>query len=133
VESTRHPHRALQILGTMPNANDPSRGIVRGVALNPGTPIEAVDPLLGELELILVLAVNPGWSGQKFIPTTFQRVVRLKQRVGQNVLICVDGGITRDNVEEVGRLGVDLIVTGSAVFDGKASLANVRQMMSAIQ
>ena len=63
VESCSHPHRALQMLGSLTNANDPERGLVRGLALNPGTPLEAAEPLLGEVDLILLLAVNPGWSG----------------------------------------------------------------------
>jgi len=132
-ESTRHVHRALQALGRMTNANDPARGIVRGLALNPGTPLEAVDPLLDELEMILILAVNPGWGGQKFIAATRERVARLKQKVGDEILVCVDGGITRDNIADVARMGADLIVTGSAVFDGKAPLENAKYMMGAIR
>ena len=66
-ESGGHVHRVLQVLGGMQNANDPGRGILRGLALNPGTPIEAVEPLIDELDLVLLLAVNPGWGGQKFI------------------------------------------------------------------
>src|SRR5215831_7770272 len=101
VESTRHAHRVLQALGKMTNANDPDRGIVRGIALNPGTALESLDPLLDELEMVVLLAVNPGWTGQKFIPATRERLKRLKERVGDDILICVDGGITRDNVAEV--------------------------------
>jgi ribulose-phosphate 3-epimerase len=133
VESTRHAHRVLQVLGKMTNANDPDRGIVRGVALNPGTALESLDPLLDELELVVLLAVNPGWTGQKFIPATRERLQRLKERIGAEVLICVDGGITRDNVAEVARLGADIIVTGSAVFDGKAPFENAKFMRSAIK
>lgn len=132
-ESTRHVHRVLQALGRMTNANDPNRGIVRGLALNPGTPLQSLEPLLGELELILLLAVNPGWGGQKFIPSTRERLERLKQIVGDKVLIGVDGGITRENVAEVARMGVDIIVTGSAVFDGRSPLENARSMIGAIQ
>ena len=132
-ESTRHVHRVLQALGRMTNASDPDRCIVRGIALNPGTPLESIDPLLQEIEMVLVLAVNPGWGGQKFIPSTQERLKRLKQRVGDDVLICVDGGITRDNVAEVARMGADIIVTGSAVFDGKAPLENAKFMSNAIK
>jgi len=132
-ESTRHPHRVLQALGKMTNANDSARGIVRGVALNPGTPLEAIDPLLDELEMILLLAVNPGWGGQKFIPATAKRVARLKEKIGDEVLLCIDGGITHDNIAAVARMGADLIVTGSAVFDGKAPLENVQRMSGAIR
>jgi ribulose-phosphate 3-epimerase len=133
VESTRHPHRVLQALGKMTNANDPARGIVRGVALNPGTPLEALDPLLDELEMISLLAVNPGWGGQKFIASTRERLARLRQRLGDRVLITVDGGITRENVAEVARWGADIIVTGSAVFDGRAAAENAQYMVSALQ
>jgi ribulose-phosphate 3-epimerase len=132
-ESTRHVHRVLQTLGKMTNANDPSRGIVRGLALNPGTALESIDPLLDELELVLLLAVNPGWSGQKFISSTRERLERLKQKVGDKVLIGVDGGITRENVAEVARMGVDIIVTGSAVFNGQSPVENARHMTGAIR
>jgi ribulose-phosphate 3-epimerase len=133
VESTRHIHRVLQALGRMTNVNDANRGIVRGVALNPGTPLESVDPLLDDVEMIFLLAVNPGWVGQKFIPATRERFEKLKQKVGDKVLITVDGGITRENIAEVARWGADIIVTGSAVFDGRAPLENARQMIEAIQ
>ena len=133
VESTRHIHRVLQALGKMTNANDPNRGIVRGVALNPGTPVEAIEPLIDDLEFVLVLAVNPGWGGQKFIPSTRKRIENVKRMIGDRALIGVDGGITRENIGEVARLGVDIIVTGSAVFDGKAALDNARFMSSAIK
>ncbi|MBI4025901.1 MAG: ribulose-phosphate 3-epimerase [Verrucomicrobia bacterium] len=132
-ESTRHIHRVFQALGKMTNFNDPKRGILRGLALNPGTRLESVEPLLDQLELVLLLAVNPGWGGQKFIPSTSARLARLKQMVGDKVLIGVDGGITRDNIAEVAQMGADIIVTGSAVFDGKSPLENARFMVDAIR
>ena len=133
VESTRHPHRVLQALGKMTNANDPARGIVRGVALNPGTPLEALDPLLDELEMVVLLAVNPGWGGQKFIGSTRARLTQLREKLGAQVLITVDGGITRENVADVARWGADVIVTGSAVFDGRSPEENARYMVGALQ
>ncbi|MDY6944855.1 MAG: ribulose-phosphate 3-epimerase [Pseudomonadota bacterium] len=132
-ESTRHIHRALQALGKMTNANDPDRGIARGIALNPGTPLGVIEPLLGEFEMVLLLAVNPGWGGQKFSAATCERVKQVRERVGDGALICVDGGITRDNISNVAQLGADIIVTGSAVFDGKAPFDNARHMMSALR
>jgi ribulose-phosphate 3-epimerase len=135
-ESTIHVHRVFQQLGGMTNANDPARGIVRGLALNPGTPIEAIEPVLGEIELVLLLAVNPGWGGQRFIPSTFDRLARVREtigRVGRRVLVGVDGGITRENVGEVVRAGADLIVAGSAVFDGRDAVGNARDMLQAVQ
>jgi ribulose-phosphate 3-epimerase len=124
VESTRHPHRVLQSLT--------DTGVVRGVALNPGTPIAVVEPLLDELELVLLLAVNPGWGGQSFIPSTERRIGDLRGLVeGREIAIGVDGGITRANVEHVASLGVDLIVTGSAVYDGIAPAENARALFEA--
>jgi len=106
------------------------------VGLNPGTPLEVLEPLLDELELILILAVNPGWGGQKFIDAARGRVENVKRMIadsGRKILLGVDGGITRDNIADVAALGVDLIVTGSAVFDGKAAEANAKFMLEAVK
>jgi ribulose-phosphate 3-epimerase len=135
-ESCDHVHRVLQQLGTMPNANDPARGIARGLALNPGTPLEAMEPLLDEVDLVLLLAVNPGWGGQRFIPATMGRLERARRRLeaaGRRILLGVDGGITRENVAQLAGTGVDLVVTGSAVFDGKAPAENARHMLAALR
>jgi len=135
-ESCTHIHRVLQRLGTMENANDPARGIVRGVALNPGTPLAVLEPLLDELDLVHLLAINPGWGGQKFLPATMGRIAdvrRLLVRAGRRILLGVDGGITRENVGTLAGSGVDLVVTGSAVFDGKAPAENARTMLAALR
>ena len=135
-EACSHVHRVLQKMGTLTNANDPQRGLVRGIALNPGTPLEVLDPILDEVDLILLLAVNPGWGGQKFIPSTFGRIAKAQRMIadsGREILLAVDGGITRDNIGEVTKTGVDLIVTGSAVFDRKAPEANARFMLEAVK
>ena len=124
VESTRHPHRVLQSLA--------GSGVIRGVALNPGTPLGAIEPLLDEIELVLVLAVNPGWGGQSFTATTEHRLSEARTLIGKReIVLAVDGGITKANVEHVATLGVDLIVTGSAVFDGAAPAENARSMLAA--
>jgi ribulose-phosphate 3-epimerase len=133
-EACSHPHRVLQQMRALTNANDPARGIVRGAALNPGTPLETLEPLLDELELVLILAVNPGWGGQKFIPAARHRIERTKQRIaasGRDILLGIDGGSTKDNIAEIAGTGVDMIVTGNAVFDGKAAEANARFMLDA--
>jgi len=135
-EGCAHPHRVLQQMRNMTNANDPARGLVRGVALNPGTPLEVLKPLLDELDLVLLLAVNPGWGGQKFTPSTFDRIARVRQMTAdarREILLMVDGGITRANTTEVARTGADIIVTGSAVFDGKAAEENARWMLDAVK
>jgi ribulose-phosphate 3-epimerase len=104
------------------------------VALNPGTPIAAVEPLLDDLELLLLLAVNPGWGGQQFIEATERKVAAARQLVaGREIVLAVDGGITKANVERVASLGVDLVVTGSAVYDGVAPADNARAMADAVR
>ena len=135
-EACPQPHRVLQYMRSLINANDPARGIIRGVTLNPSSPLEMLEPLLDELELITLLAVNPGWSGQKFFPSAFKRIEKTKQLIaasGREILLGVDGGITKDNIAEIARTGVDMIVTGSAVFDGKAAEANARYMLEAVR
>ena len=135
VESCRHIHRVLQKLGEMTNTNDPNRGILRGIALNPGTPLEVITPLIDELEMVFLLAVNPGFSGQKFIPSTQGRLSRIRTMLSdakKEILVGVDGGITRDNIADVARMDVDIIVTGSAVFNGKTPLKNARFMIDAV-
>ncbi len=134
-DASAHPHRVLQEMGGMENANDAARGIIRGVALNPGMPLDVLEPLLDELEMVLLLAVNPGWGGQKFAASTFGRIERVKgmiEATGKEILLCVDGGIKKNNVAEIARTGVDLVVAGSAVFDGKAARENARQMLQAV-
>jgi ribulose-phosphate 3-epimerase len=137
VEAAVHIHRVLQRLGALEHSAGPGRGIVRGLALNPGTPLEwLAPPLLDEVEMISLLAVDPGWSGQTFAPTTLARVGRVKEIIktaGKDILVCVDGGITRDNIAEVAAAGADLIAAGSAVFDGKGAEANARFVLQAVR
>jgi ribulose-phosphate 3-epimerase len=126
------PHRVLQKLGQLTNANDPERGVVRGIAINPSTPLEVIEPLLDELEMISVLAVNPGWGGQKYFPATNKRIERVQRMIadsGKDIILCADGGITKENISAVAATGVDIVVTGSAVFDGKAPEANAQFML----
>jgi len=122
VEATRQPHRILQALGS---------SVIRGIALNPGTVVAAVEPLLDDVELVLILAVNPGLGGQRFAPGTEGRLAAVRtliDRSGRNVMLGVDGGVTRENVSSIAAMGVDLIVAGSAVFDGGDAEANLRQL-----
>ena len=135
VESCVHIHRVLQEIGKMTNANDPERGLVRGLALNPGTPLEAVQHVLDEVDLILLLAVNPGWGGQKFIESTQTRLAKAREMIsssGKDILLGLDGGIMRDNIANVAQMGADIVVTGSAVFDGKAPAENMKFMLNAL-
>jgi len=134
-ESCLHVHRVLQAIGEFKNANDPGRGIVRGVALNPGTPLATLDPLLEVADMVVLLAVNPGWGGQSFIPSTTGRISAVKKMIadtGRDILLCVDGGIKKENMAAVGGTGADIVVTGSAVFDGAAPTGNARFMVQAL-
>jgi len=116
-EATRHLHRTMTEMTALAG---PERSFIRGVALNPGTPVCAVEPVLGLADLVLVLAVSPGWSGQGPAPGTRQRVVQVRElarRAGADVLVGVDGGVTIANAAQVASWGIDVIVSGSAIFD----------------
>ncbi|MEE2822174.1 MAG: ribulose-phosphate 3-epimerase [Acidobacteriota bacterium] len=135
-ESSIHLHRVFQKLGGMQNVNDPARGLIRGIALNPGTPLNVIDPLLDEVELVMLLGINPGWGGQLFIPSTFSRVAELRKMIAareKDVLICVDGGITKTNISDMAGVDIDVVVTGSAVYDGKDPVENARFMIERLQ
>lgn len=135
-ESTPRLQEALDALGTMKNANDPKKGILRGVALNPDTRVETLAPFLGYLDLILILAVHPGLSGQSFLPGTQAKVKKAQNMIrnsGRKILLGVDGGIKRDNIGTVAGMGCDLVVTGSAVFDGKDPSGNASFMLESMR
>jgi ribulose-phosphate 3-epimerase len=133
-DACAHPHRALQALASMANTRDAARGIARGIALNPGSPVEWLSPLLDHAELVMLVAINPGWGGQAFIASTLDRIRqarRLIEASGREILLAVDGGITRTNIGQLAGLGVDIVVTGSAVFDGNPAV-NVAEMTAAL-
>jgi len=130
-----HPHRVLQVLGSTAHRDHADRTIARGVALNPGTPIDVLDPLLDEIEVVVLVAINPGWGGQAFIPATLGRIEAVRRKIaeaGREILLAVDGGITRRNVGQLAGRGVDVVVTGSAVFDGDVK-ANIEEMTRALR
>ncbi len=135
LEACRHPLRVMQVLGQMTNVNEPGRGILRGLALNPATPVESVEPLLQDLDMVTLLAVNPGWGGQKFAATTparMEKLLALIRASGRDILVGLDGGITRNNAGNAARMGADIIVAGSAVFDGGNAAGNIREMQALI-
>jgi ribulose-phosphate 3-epimerase len=126
LESTRHPHRVLQALS--------GSGVVRGIALNPGTPVQSIEPLMDDVDLVLLLAINPGWSGQKFIAGTARRVQAARELIdGREVVLGVDGGVTKANIADVAALGPDLVVSGSAIFDGISAQDSLRYMAGALR
>ena len=138
-ESGRHVHRALQLIAEQKNANAPDRPIFRGIAINPGTPLTALEPFLYETDMVFLVAVNPGFPKQRFIDATNERCRSLKSMLAsarKNPLIGIDGGITRENIGAVSALGPDIIVTGSAVFEGgriKENLESMQQRINAYE
>ena len=115
-EACTHLHRSLQNIKTF--------GVKAGVAINPATPISALECVLSDVDLVLVMSVNPGFGGQKFIPSALDKIRRLdtlRKEEGYHYAIEVDGGITLDNAELVKSAGCDIFVAGSAVF-GAADL-----------
>jgi len=130
VEGCRHPRAALELIGRSINANDAQRGIVRGIAINPGTPVAAMKPLLDLVDLAVLVAVNPGFSGQKFAPNTGERFAELKELVaesGRTILVGIDGGVAHDNIDAIARLMPDYVVSGSALFAGGDLAAAVKK------
>jgi ribulose-phosphate 3-epimerase len=126
-EATRHLHRTLQEMTALSR----ERSFLRGVAINPGTPVQAVEPVLELADLILVLAVNPGWSGQAPAASTRRRVEAVRELAAAHeadVLVGVDGGITLGNAAEVAGWGIDVIVSGSAIFDRRNPAHNLELM-----
>jgi ribulose-phosphate 3-epimerase len=135
VESGRHIHHALQLISEQKNTTDPNRGILRGIAVNPGTPLAAAEPLLAETDIVFLVAINPGFPKQRFIETTVTRFHELKNMVKtlpKKPLLGIDGGITRENIGRVAVLGTDIIVTGSAIFEGNKIQENFKDMMRSI-
>lgn len=130
VEGTSQPHRVLRALADLARSDGAGRPL-RGVALTPSTPVGVLEPLLDLADYVLVLAIDPGWGGQSFQGSTARRLDearRLIEATGRRILLGVDGGVTRANLEHVLDLGPDVVVTGSAVFDGGDVAANARGM-----
>jgi ribulose-phosphate 3-epimerase len=131
-ESGRHPHRAMQEL-TQLSAD--VRPVIRGYAINPGTPVQAIEPVLDLVDLVLVLAVNPGWSGQAPAANTARRIAAAREitsAAAHPVLVGVDGGVSLANAAEVAGWGADIVVSGSAIFDGKDAPGNLAAMLAAL-
>jgi ribulose-phosphate 3-epimerase len=109
-------------------------GCQPGVVINPATPVETLTEVLDMVNLVLVMSVNPGFGGQKFIPGALHKIARLarmREERGLNFRIEVDGGISHDTVAKVVRAGAELLVAGSAVFDGHDITANARNLLKA--
>ncbi|SCZ76952.1 ribulose-phosphate 3-epimerase [Acidaminobacter hydrogenoformans DSM 2784] len=127
-EATVHLHRTIQLIKSL--------GVKAGVSLNPATPVAVLEDILPDLDLVLIMSVNPGFGGQAFIPQALEKVAKLKSMVtarGLNLEIEVDGGIKADNVAEVVRAGADVIVAGSALFGASDFEAEVQKFRTAVK
>lgn len=123
-EACRHLDRTIQQIHEL--------GMKAGAALNPATPVETLDCILEKLDMVLIMSVNPGFGGQKFIPYTLKKVEKLRRMIeerGLSVDIEVDGGVDLKNVRQVLDAGANIIVAGSAVFRGDAA-ENTRSFLN---
>ncbi len=123
VEACTHLHRTIQLIKSF--------GKKAGVVLNPATSLSTLDYILEEVDLVMLMSVNPGFGGQSFIPSTLSKIRTLKKRIDQlglNVGIEIDGGVSPDTIAEISEAGVNIFVAGSAVFkdDYAARIAELK-------
>jgi ribulose-phosphate 3-epimerase len=124
-EASRHVHRTIQLI----KAN----GCEAGLVLNPATPVDVLDYVLENLDYVLLMSVNPGFGGQSFIPSTLDKLHRVRERIdssGRAIRLEVDGGVKPDNIGEIAKAGADTFVAGSAIF-GQPNYADVVARMKA--
>ncbi len=124
-EATSHVHRAIQIMK--------ESGVKAGIAINPHTPVSLLDDVLEDLDLVLIMSVNPGFGGQKFIYRTLEKIRSLKESIIRRNLdtkIEVDGGIGLQNAEAVLSSGADILVAGSSVFRAENPTETIRRLKS---
>ena len=110
-EASRHPHRTLGLIRSL--------GCQAGLVFNPGTPLSWLDHLIDQVDLVLVMSVNPGFGGQSFIPSALAKIAAVRERINASaraIRLEVDGGIKIDNIAEAARAGADTFVAGSAIF-----------------
>ena len=130
-EARRHVHRTIQLIK--------SNGCQAGLVLNPATPVEVLDYSLDELDLVLLMSVNPGFGGQSFIPSALDKLRVVRQRIdaatartGKPIRLEIDGGVKIDNIAEIARAGADTFVAGSAIFGQSDYAAVVSAMKAAV-
>lgn len=130
-EASRHPDRTLALIR--------DHGCKAGLVFNPGTPLHYLDYLMDKVDLILLMSVNPGFGGQKFIPTTLDKIRHVRTRIdrwldqgGQPIHLEVDGGVTAENIRAIRAAGADAFVAGSAIFNKKDYAAEIDAMRAEI-
>ena len=124
-EATLHLHRTVEEIH--------AAGMKAGVTLNPSTPVSALEDIIGDVDMVLLMSVNPGFGGQKFIENTIAKVKRLRRLIdesGSHALIEVDGGVQAETAPRLVAAGVDVLVSGSYVFKAKEPEEVIRQLRS---
>ena len=122
-EATAHVDRSLQLIR--------DQGCKSGLVFNPGTPIDCLEYLIDKVDVILLMSVNPGFGGQKFLPSTLKKLVKVRRVIddaGLPIRLEVDGGISVENIREVADAGADMFVAGSAIFNSNDYSATIRAM-----
>lgn len=112
LEACTHLHRTVQAIT--------AAGMKAGVALNPHTPVSMLEDILGDIDLVCMMSVNPGYGGQKFVPNTFRKITALREMIaeqGAHCLIEIDGGVSIENAAELVSSGADVLVAGNSVFN----------------
>ena len=126
-EASNHIDRSLQLIR--------DGGCKAGLVFNPATPLHYLDHVMDKLDMILLMSVNPGFGGQKFIPGTIDKIRQVRERIdasGRNIRLEVDGGVKTDNIREIAAAGADIVVAGSAIFntdDYKATIDGMREQL----
>jgi ribulose-phosphate 3-epimerase len=124
IEACTHLHRNIQQIKSL--------GMQAGVAINPHTPVDYLKNILGDIDLVCLMSVNPGFGGQSFIPATINKIKQLKQMITEqslNVKIEIDGGVTLENAPSIIAAGADILVAGSAIFNA----ANPKETIAALK
>lgn len=125
VEACRHLHRNIQQIKSL--------GMKAGVAVNPHTPIAAIEEIIGDVDLVCLMSVNPGFGGQKFIEATLPKIKQLKKLIsekGSSALIEIDGGVTLENAANIVHAGADVLVAGNTVFGATNPIETIKQLRS---
>lgn len=123
VEATQKAEECIELIHSF--------GKKAGISLNPGTPVEAVKPYLDKVDMVLVMSVNPGYGGQKYMEEVNPKIAELRRLCGEDFLIQVDGGIKKENIKSVVDLGANVIVAGSAVFNDDIT-GSVKALVEAV-
>ncbi|WDS35600.1 ribulose-phosphate 3-epimerase [Pseudoxanthomonas sp.] len=126
-EASRHVHRTVQLIK--------SHGCKAGVVLNPATPVDILDWVLDEVDLVLLMSVNPGFGGQSFIPSALEKLRVVRQKIdasGRDIHLEIDGGVKVDNIAEIAAAGADTFVAGSAIFNAPDYSEVIAKMRAAV-